>query len=54
MAVTAEDLGVALGLSDDGTDLPVLQQNRLNRLLGVGLAHVELLIPRLQRPFRTR
>ena len=43
MAVTVEDLAVALRLSTDGTDLDAAQSALLTRLLGVGTAHVTLL-----------
>ena len=45
MAVTVEDLAVALRLSADGTGLPTTQTNILTRLLGVADAHVDLLAP---------
>ena len=45
MAVTVEDLAVALRVSGDGTDLDIGTTAILTRLLGVGDAHVELLIP---------
>ena len=45
MAVTVEELAVGLRLSIDGADLPAPQVAVLSRLLGVGEAHVDLLIP---------
>ena len=45
MAVNVADLSVALRLSADGSDLDIGQTAILTRLLGVGDAHVELLIP---------
>ena len=45
MAVTVADLGIALRLSADGMDLDAAQTSILTRLLGVGEAHVALLIP---------
>ena len=45
MAVSVEDLAVALRLSADGTDLDAAQTSILTRLLGVGDSHVALLIP---------
>ena len=44
MAVTVEDLGIAIGLSTDGLTLTTPQISQLTRLLGVGEAYVELLI----------
>ena len=45
MAVTVDDLAVALRLSADGTGLSDAQTTILTRLLGVGESHVGLLIP---------
>ena len=45
MAVTTEELSIALRLTADGTGLSVAQTSILTRLMGVGDAHVELLIP---------
>ncbi len=45
MAVTVEDLGIALRLSPDGTGIEAGQLAVITRLLGVGEAHTELLIP---------
>ena len=45
MAVTVEDLAMALRLSEDGEDLDLSTTGILTRLLGVGDSHVELLIP---------
>ena len=45
MAVTVEQLAVGLRLSADGTGLSAGRTAILTRLLGVGQAHVELLIP---------
>ena len=44
MAVTVEDLAIALRLSVDGTDLEAGQTAILTRLLGVGESHIALLI----------
>ena len=46
MAVTTGELSIALRLSADGTGLSVAQTAILARLVGVGDAHVDLLIPR--------
>ena len=45
MAVTVEDLAIALRLSPDGTGVEAGQLAVITRLLGVGEAHIELLIP---------
>ena len=45
MAVSVEDLSVALRLSADGSNLPAAQSTLLTRLLGVADAHITLLIP---------
>ena len=45
MAVTVEELAVALRLSADGTGLAAAQTAILGRLLGVAEAHVMLMIP---------
>ena len=44
MAVTVEDIAVALRLSADGTGLTTAQTTLLTRLQGVGESHVQLLI----------
>ena len=44
MAVTVEDLAIALRLSADGTGVEAGQLAVITRLLGVGEAHIELLI----------
>ena len=43
MAVTIQDIAVALRLSGDGTDLPQAQQSIIARLQGVAEAHISLL-----------
>ena len=45
MAVTVSDIAVAIRLSVDGTDLETPQTTILQRLLDVGTAHVDMLIP---------
>lgn len=45
MAVTVAELAVALRLSADGTGLSASVTAILTRLMGVGDAHVQLLIP---------
>ena len=45
MAVTVEDLAVAIRLSADGTGLATGQTNILTRLLGVANAFIALLAP---------
>ena len=45
MAVTVEELAVAVRLSDDGANLSAPQTAILARLKGVGEAHVALLVP---------
>ena len=45
MAITVEDLAIALRLSPDGTGVEAGQLAVITRLLGVGEAHVDLLIP---------
>ena len=45
MAVTVEDLAIALRLSPDGTGVEAGQLAVIERLLGVGQAHIDLLIP---------
>ena len=45
MAVTVEELAIALRVSSDGADLDLGTTGLLARLLGVGDAHVTLLIP---------
>ena len=46
MAVTTGELSIALRLTADGTGLSLAQTAILARLLGVGEAHVDLLIPK--------
>lgn len=45
MAVTVEELAIALRLSADGTGVEPGQLAVITRLLGVGEAHIDLLIP---------
>ena len=45
MAITVEDLAIALRLSPDGTGVEAGQLAVITRLLGVGQAHIDLLIP---------
>ena len=52
MAVSVEDLAIALRVSDDGSGLDVGTIGLLTRLLGVGDSHVALLIPSAPEPIQ--
>ena len=52
MAITFTDLAIALRLSVDGTDVEAAQQGILNRLIGVGEAHIALLAPNAPEAIR--